>query len=294
MSGFLLTKGFISTSFNFSRFKIISYALALAVIIGAPIFIMIRGINFGVDFLGGTLVEVRSDKDIPEIRRDMEVLGYSVNSIYNDSENNIIIKVHVDDLDSFESVLKEKLSYLDVKRIDFVGPKLGVDMLVSGASGIVAAIIAMILYIAIRFNKLFGISMGITLIHDLVGVMLFYSITQYEFDASAVAAILTILGYSVNDSVVIFDRIRENSTRFYKMSLKNVIDKSLNETLSRTTITAITTLLACISLFIFGGPSLKGFAGAMTFGIVFGTYSSIFISAPLVLSLSTMRGNRDV
>ncbi|MDZ5761716.1 Protein-export membrane protein SecF [Candidatus Cyrtobacter comes] len=291
MNAFLISRGStLGLSFNFVKFRRLSYIFAIIVSLCVPICLFLRGVNFGIDFLGGVVVEARSDKDIKDIeyiRSDFEKLAYKLISIDVDSSNNLILRAHIGKIDKFEDELRKNFDYLKIDKIDFVGPKLGVDMLISAASGVLIAIIAMVVYISMRFTRRFGMSMGITLFHDLMGAILFYSVTQYEFNASSVAALLTILGYSVNDSVVIFDRIRENSARHYKMRFDNVVNLSLNETLSRTTITALTTLLSCVVLFVFGGASLQGFAGAMIFGVLFGTYSSIFISAPLVLTLST-------
>ena len=267
--------------------------LSVSLIILSILVLLFKGINLGVDFKGGTLIEIRSENskvDISEIRQSFIKMNLGdVNVKKFGKENDYLVKIEVKkstDEDFIQSINKKLSSDLgsviNFRRVESVGPKVSNELLKSGLLAISLSLAAMLLYIWIRFEWQFSVAAIIALLHDVIITVGIFSFLSYEINLSIVAAILTIVGYSMNDTVVIFDRIRENLRKYSKISISDISNQSTNETLSRTLITSVTTLLALFSIYIFGGAILKGFSFAMIIGVIVGTYSSIFVAAPIL------------
>ena len=267
--------------------------LSVSLIILSILVLLFKGINLGVDFKGGTLIEIRSENskvDISEIRQSFIKMNLGdVNVKKFGKENDYLVKIEVKkstDEDFIQSINKKLSSDLgsviNFRRVESVGPKVSNELLKSGLLAISLSLAAMLLYIWIRFEWQFSVAAIIALLHDVIITVGIFSFLSYEINLSIVAAILTIVGYSMNDTVVIFDRIRENLRKYSKSSISEISNISTNETLSRTLITSVTTLLALFSIYIFGGAILKGFSFAMIIGVIVGTYSSIFVATPIL------------
>ena len=277
----------------FKSFNIFSIVL----IIISILFLVIKGLNYGVDFKGGALIEIRSnDKNISisnirDVFNKMSLEGVSVKSFGN--EIDFIIKFQTDNLNSktFIKEIKNNVeksfgNSVDFRRVENVGPKVSSELLRSGIIAIGLSLFAMLVYIWVRFEWQFSVGAIYAIFHDVIITLGIFSVLSLEINLSIVAAILTIVGYSMNDTVVIYDRVRDNLKRFADIKIFDLTNISINETLSRTIITSITTLLALLSIFIFGGEILKGFSLAMILGVVFGTYSSIYIACPILVKLN--------
>jgi len=254
--------------------------------------------NLGIDFAGGTIIEISSSSmmDVSKINHELNSMNLGEVIIQNFGNNQLMIKFSnkTDDINTIQAI-KEKLLDIDkqikFEKVDFVGPQIGSELIKSGLFALLLSFFSIMIYIAIRFEWHFGVGILITLIHDSILSLCFLSITGLELNTTSIAALLTIIGYSVNDSVVIYDRIRENNKRHKTMKLKDIINLSINETLSRTVLTVVTTLIAVLALVFFGGETLRSFSLTVFFGIIFGTYSSIFISAPLLMALKKNKIN---
>jgi len=267
--------------------------LSLSLIILSLLVLFFKGLNLGVDFKGGTLIEIRTDNsnvNIGEIRQSFIKMNLGdVNVKKFGKENDFLVKIEVkksnDDnfIESINNNLSSDLgSEVNFRRVENVGPKVSNELLMSGLLAISLSLAAMLLYIWIRFEWQFSVGAIAALLHDVIITVGIFSILSYEINLSIVAAILTIVGYSMNDTVVIFDRIRENLKKYSKITISDISNQSTNETLSRTLITSVTTLLALFSIYFFGGAILKGFSFAMIIGVIVGTYSSIFVAAPIL------------
>jgi len=278
---------------NFSKhFKVANIISLLAVLISI-LFLFFKGLNYGVDFKGGTLLEIRiENKNIPiqDLRSSLDIpeLG-DVNVKQFGVVGDFLIKFekNANENDKFitdlKNVISKKInSAVNFRRVETVGPKVSSELLKQGVTAIILALGAMLFYIWIRFEWQFSLGAIIALIHDVIITLGIFSILSFEVNLSIVAAVLTIVGYSMNDTVVIFDRIRENLLKYSKIKTNEIADISVNETLSRTVITSLTTLLALFSIFILGGEILKGFSFAMILGVLIGTYSSIFVASPVL------------
>tara|TARA_B100001093_G_scaffold511878_1_gene580692 strand:- start:3228 stop:4136 length:909 start_codon:yes stop_codon:yes gene_type:complete len=293
---------------NFSNFFKTANLISLVVFFLSISFIFIKGLNFGIDFKGGTLIELRTiDKniDIKELRnllKDLTTGDVNVKEFGN--KGDFLIKIEQTDLkdDRFIPNLKKDIktkiqSEINFRRIENVGPKVSAELLQSGLIAISLSLIAMLFYIWIRFEWQFSVGSIVALVHDVVITIGIFSILSFEINLSIIAAVLTIVGYSMNDTVVIYDRIRENLFKYNRIKIEEIADLSINETLSRTIITSITTLLALFSIFILGGEILKGFSFAMILGVLIGTYSSIFVASPILkylkVSYSTMQKEEE-
>ncbi len=257
------------------------------------ILIYFKGLNYGIDFKGGTLFEVQfEDKNvkISSIRNVLNNLEIGDINVKNFGEEDIyLIKVEKSDEKKTEiiTLVKESLTKaisgdINFRRVEKVGPKVSSELLKSGITAISLALFAMLFYIWIRFEWQFSLGSIVALFHDVVITLGIFSFLSIEINLSIVAAVLTIVGYSMNDTVVIYDRIRENLNKYNKVNIDDISNISINETLSRTLITSVTTLLALFSIFILGGEILKGFSFAMILGVLVGTYSSIFIASPVL------------
>ena len=276
----------------FRAFNIISLILIL-ISVGS---IFYKGLNFGVDFKGGTLIELRVDNkeiSISEIREAFIKMNLGdVNVKRFGKEGDYLIKFEETESNNKNLVenIKDKLfKNLEVnfnfRRVENVGPKVSGELLKAGLIAISLSLAAMLFYIWIRFEWQFSLGAIIALVHDVIITIGFFSILEFEINLSIVAAVLTIVGYSMNDTVVIFDRVRENLKKYTSKKIDEISNISINETLSRTIITSLTTLLALLSIFFFGGTILHGFSFAMILGVIFGTYSSIFIANPILIKL---------
>jgi preprotein translocase subunit SecF len=280
---------------NFNKFYKLFNLISLSLVIISILLLSLKGLNFGVDFKGGTLIELRAnDKNInvTSLRqsfRSMNLGDFNVKKFGN--ENDFLIKIEKKDTsaDAIEIIKKELTttigSSFNFRRVENVGPKVSAELLKSGVIAIALSLAAMLFYIWIRFEWQFSLGAILALFHDVIITLGIFSLFNLEINLSIVAAVLTIVGYSMNDTVVIYDRVRENLRKFSDIKIYELTNISINETLSRTLITSVTTLLALVSIYLFGGEILKGFSLAMIMGVVFGTYSSIYIANPILVKL---------
>ncbi|RZO62207.1 MAG: protein translocase subunit SecF [Candidatus Pelagibacterales bacterium] len=283
----------IPSDINFNKHFKLFNIISIILIILSILTLLFKGLNYGVDFKGGTLIELRvQDKniDISTIRKSFSKMNLGdLNVKKFGNENDFLIKFEKRDSKNINFIenIKKKL-VLDIgnsfnfRRVENVGPKVSAELLKSGIIAILLSLSAMLIYIWLRFEWQFSLGAIFALMHDVIITLGFFSILSLEINLSIVAAVLTIVGYSMNDTVVIFDRVRENIKKYSSKKINEVTNISINETLSRTIITSLTTLLALLSIFIFGGEILKGFSLAMIFGVIFGTYSSIYIANPIL------------
>ena len=283
----------IPKDIKFSLFYKKLNILSIMLIFFSVSFLLFKGLNFGVDFKGGTLIEVRvesSNINIKDIRQSFLKMNLGDVTIKKfGQKNDYIVKIESKDSnneDFIKSINDELSSSLgsdvNFRRVESVGPKVSSELLRDGLLAISLSLAAMLFYIWIRFEWQFSLGAILALVHDVIITLGIFSLLSYEINLSIVAAILTIVGYSMNDTVVIFDRIRENLKKYSDIPINGLCDVSINETLSRTLITSATTLLALLSIFIFGGEILKGFSFAMIVGVIIGTYSSIFVASPIL------------
>jgi len=279
----------IKFSYLYKRINVLSFVLIVASIL----ILLIKGLNLGVDFKGGTLIEIRSENqntNIGEIRQSLLKMNLGDVSVKKfGKEKDYLAKIELTDKNNtnFIENIKEKLSSdlgsaVNFRRVENVGPKVSNELLNAGLLAISLSLAAMLFYIWIRFEWQFSLAAIIAIIHDVIITIGIFSFLSYEVNLSIVAAVLTIVGYSMNDTVVIFDRIRENLKKYSNISIMEISDISINETLSRTLITSVTTLLALFSIYFLGGAILKGFSFAMIIGVIIGTFSSIFVATPIL------------
>ena len=280
---------------NFNKFYKLFNFFSLSLVIISILLLFFKGLNFGVDFKGGTLIELRAnDKNInvTTLRQsfsNMNLGDFNVKKFGN--ENDFLIKIEKKDTsaNAIEIIKKELSSSIggsfNFRRVENVGPKVSAELLKSGVIAIALSLAAMLFYIWIRFEWQFSLGAITALFHDVIITLGLFSLFNLEINLSIVAAVLTIVGYSMNDTVVIYDRVRENLRKFSDIKIFELTNISINETLSRTIITSVTTLLALASIYLFGGEILKGFSLAMIMGVVFGTYSSIYIANPILVKL---------
>jgi len=277
----------------FSRYFKVANIFSLLAVIISVLFLIFKGLNYGVDFKGGTLLEIRIENkniQIQDLRRSLDIpeLGdVNVKQFGNVGDFLIKFEKNANENGKFITELKNIItkkinSSVNFRRVETVGPKVSSELLKQGVTAIILALGAMLFYIWIRFEWQFSLGAIIALIHDVIITLGIFSILSFEVNLSIVAAVLTIVGYSMNDTVVIFDRIRENLLKYSKIKTNEIADISVNETLSRTVITSLTTLLALFSIFILGGEILNGFSFAMILGVLIGTYSSIFVASPVL------------
>jgi len=282
----------ISKKFNFSKYFKIANLISLSLIIISLLLLLFKGLNYGVDFKGGTLLEIRIEQssiEIQDVRNSLKNkdLG-DVNVKQFGKKGDYLIKFEKTfENNNFIENLKKDITEtlktdVNFRRVENVGPKVSQELLRDGLTAIALALAAMLFYIWIRFEWQFSLGSIVALVHDVILTLGVFSALSIEVNLSIVAAVLTIVGYSMNDTVVIFDRIRENLLKFSRIGIGEISDISINETLSRTMITSLTTLLAVVSIFVLGGEILKGFSFAMILGVIVGTYSSIFIASPVL------------
>ena len=278
------------TNFNFSsKFKYANI-LSLILFVLSVILIFFKGLNYGIDFKGGTLIELRSNNieavSIRDILKGMDLGDINVKKF--GKKGDFLVKVEQKEnnnklIPEIKKKLSESLnSEINFRRVENVGPKVSAELLQSGIIAISLSLAAMLFYIWIRFEWQFSIGSIIALFHDVIITLGIFSLLSLEINLSIIAAVLTIVGYSMNDTVVIYDRIRENLGKYHQLDISIIANLSINETLSRTIITSVTTLLALFSIFILGGEILRGFSFAMILGVFIGTYSSIFVASPIL------------
>jgi len=280
---------------SFNNFYKIFNIFSVLLIIISLILLIFKGLNYGVDFKGGTLIEIQTNNNISisDLRSSFNKMNLGDVTVKKfGSQNDFVVKFEKKNLNeaNFIKNIKNKLSNsigndFEFRRVENVGPKVSSELLKSGIIAIGLSLAAMLIYIWIRFEWQFSLGAIAALFHDVIITLGFFSLFSLEINLSIVAAVLTIVGYSMNDTVVIFDRVRENLKKYSNIQIYDLTNISINETLSRTLITSITTLLALTSIYIFGGAILKGFSLAMILGVIFGTYSSIYIANPILVFL---------
>ena len=272
---------------NFFKYRFIAFGLSTVLLLMSVLLFFYKSLNLGIDFKGGIMIEAEFDTtpNISNLRQKIDNLNIGNSEIQEFGDPKIILfklesnsKEGQENNSIIEQFKKSIGENVDYRRIEFVGPKVGSELKMIAIKAILFSLIAMFIYIWFRFSGWqFGLGALIALFHDVISTLGFFSISQIEFNLASIAAILTIAGYSINDTVVVFDRIRENLVKS-ELELSNLLNKSINQTLSRTFMTSVTTLLALVALYIFGGEVIKGFVSAMIWGVVIGTYSSIFIA----------------
>jgi len=282
------------TNFDFLKYKKFFILVSASLVFFSFILIFSKGLNLGVDFKGGTTIEIRLEKkmDIKKIRNSLsksKINNFSVKEF--GTANDLLIytdnSISPSDIKNFlEKDLKEKIT---IRKIETVGPKVGSELIKSAIYSVLLCLIAIFLYLWFRFEWQFSLGGIVALFHDLIITVGVFALLGLQFDLSIIAALLTILGYSINDTVIIYDRIRENLKKDSSSELSILVNESLNNTLSRTLKTSGTTLLSIVAVLIFGGEVLRGFAFAITFGIIVGTYSSIYIASPIVMFFKIKR-----
>lgn len=294
-------------NFNFMALRYPAYVLSLALIVGSIFFMATQGLSFGIDFTGGTIIEIRAPEtpDLKMMRSDLNDLGLGSVSIQEfGAPEDLLIRLPGREATAEEqaktvALVKDELSAffkggeIDYRRVEFVGPQVGKELKLQGLYAVLFSLGGILVYIWFRFEWQYGMAAVVALIHDTLITIGLFALTQAEFNLSTVAAILTIAGYSINDTVVVFDRIRENLRKYKKKPLLDLFNMSTNEMLSRTLMTSFSTLIALVALYAFGGEVIRGFVFALIFGIVIGTYSSVFIAAPVLILLNVKRGLGD-
>ena len=288
-----------NTKINFVGYRRFSYPLSALLIVASIAVFLVQGLNFGIDFRGGVLIEIKTEgpADVVELRDRLGALGLGEVQVQEfGAPDDILIRVQQQDgseeeqaavIVQIKTALGDQVS--EYRRTEFVGPTVGGELIESAIWAVVLAIGAILVYIWFRFEWQFGVGAVIALTHDVITTIGLFALTQLEFNLATVAAILTIAGYSINDTVVIYDRVREELRRYKKMDISELLNLAANRTLSRTFMTSITTLIALIALAIFGGSIIRDFAFAMIWGVIIGTYSSVFVAVPVLLGLKMSR-----
>ena len=291
-----------NTKVPFSGLRKYAFALSALMVLGSFLSVAMMGLNFGIDFKGGIVIEIRTEgpADVSQLRGELGGLSLGDVSIQEFGEpNEVLIRVQRQEgeereqiaaIDKIKSTLGDSVEY---RRTEFVGPTVGAELIEAGIWAVVLALLSILVYVWFRFEWQFSLAAIAALVHDVVTTIGLFALIQHEFNLATVAAVLTIAGYSINDTVVIFDRVRENLRRYKTMELADLLDLSNNETLSRTVMTSGTTLLALFAIYFFGGPVLADFALALIWGIVVGTYSSLFVAVPLLLYTGVRRGGDE-
>jgi len=293
------------THLNFIGHRRKAFVVSMLLLLVAVASLAIRGLNLGIDFTGGTLVEVGYNQavSVGSVRSDLHGAGFNQAVVQTfGAPTDILVRVpSADGVNNSAAVSTAVLEALrngasenvqvTMRRVEFVGPQVGQELTVKGLQALAFALIGILIYVSLRFELRFAVGSVAALIHDVLLVLGVFSLTGMEFDLPVIAAILAVIGYSLNDTIVVFDRIRENLRKLRKEDTASVMNTSVNETLGRTVVTSTTTLLVLLSLFFLGGPVIHGFATALIAGVVVGTYSSVFVGAPLALVLGVTRSD---
>ncbi|MGC6472014.1 MAG: protein translocase subunit SecF [Parvibaculales bacterium] len=288
------------TNINFVKFRYMALALSALLMVASIGLFLGKGLNFGIDFKGGTLIEIgtQGPADLADLRSRLGSLDIGEVQIQEfGSADDVLIRVgekagvtdNSDNLSAVDKIRTELGAAVEFRRVEVVGPQISDELVTKGVRAVTIAIGLMLVYIWFRFEWQFSIGAIIALIHDIVLTIGIFSVLQLEFGLSIIAALLTIVGYSMNDTVVVYDRVRENLRKYKKMDLVELFNLSINNTLSRTVMTSLTTLLALFALYFLGGEVIRGFTFAMIWGVLVGTYSSIFIAGPVLLYLGVKR-----
>ena len=286
------------TNIDFLRWRRIAFTASLCLVLLSVGLMLFRGLNFGIDFRGGILMEVRAAEtvDIADMRTTLSGLGLGEVSLQEfGGPTDVLIRIQrqpgaeaeqIAAIDAVKDVLGDAVEY---RRTEFVGPTVGRELILAGTYAVLLSVLGILAYIWFRFEWHFGVCAVVALVHDVVSTIGLFSLIAHEFNLATVAALLTIAGYSINDTVVVFDRVRENLRRYKKMGLPELLNRSINESLTRTLLTSLTTLLALLALYIFGGAVIRDFAFALIWGVLIGTYSTMFLAVPLLLSFKLRR-----
>ena len=288
------------TEISFIPRRNLAMGLSVLLILGSIIAFFGNGLNFGIDFKGGTLIEASAEEavDIGALRDRLGGMQLGEVQIQEfGKETDVLIRIAEmdgatdtsNDLTAVQLVREELAEDFDIRRVEIVGPQVSAELIQTGLFAVLAAIASMLIYIWFRFEWQFSVGAVLALVHDVVLTIGIFALLQLDFNLSILAAILTIVGYSMNDTVVVYDRVRENLRKYKKMELGQLLDIAINETLSRTVMTSVTTLLALLALYTLGGEVIRGFTFAMIWGVIVGTYSSIFIASPLLMMLGVKR-----
>ncbi len=284
-----------NTHIRFLESKWLAFGLSVLAMLATVFLLATKGLNFGIDFTGGTVIELRTEQPVPlqtyrETLGDLQLGEIALQNIGSDKD--VMIRLQAFGTGEEQALAVEQVkntlegalnTAIDYRKVDVVGPVVGEELIQAGSLSLGLALIGIMIYIWIRFEWQFGLCAIAALFHDLLLTLGLYSLLQLEFNLTSIAAILTIIGYSINDSVVIFDRIRENLRKYKQEALESLLNRSINNTLSRTILTAGTTMAALLALVLLGGEVIYGFSVAVLFGVVIGTYSSIYIAAPLLI-----------
>ena len=294
------------TKLPFLQQRFIAFGISAVLILFSAYLFFGPGLNKGIDFEGGIMIEAgfETAPDLGDMRRSLGGLGLGQVSLQTfGAPDDILIRVQRQDGGAeAQKIAVERVKAqlvadngdgISYRRIEFVGPTVSAELVETAIQAVLVSVLAILIYIWLRFEWHYSVGAIAALVHDVILTIGMFAITGIEFNIASIAAILTIVGYSINDTVVVYDRIRENFRRYKKMDVKDLLDLSINETLSRTVMTSVTTLLALIALFVFGGEVIRGFATAMIFGVVVGTYSSIFVAAPILLQIGLTHHNEE-
>jgi len=288
----------VGTKINFLKFRKMAAVFSLFLCVASVGLFAAKGLNFGIDFRGGILLEIRTPgaADMSKLRASLGGLGLGEVQLQEFGQpTDVLIRIERQaggekaQLVAVEIAKKALGDEVNYRRTEFVGPKVGGELIEAGVTAVLLALGAMLVYIWFRFEWQFGVGAVIAILHDVLLTIGIFSLLGLEFNLSTVAAILTIAGYSINDTVVVYDRVRENLRKFKQMPLTELLNLSINATLSRTLLTSVTTLIALLTLYLFGGEVLRGFSFAMIWGVLVGTYSSIFIAVPLLVYMNLRR-----
>ena len=295
------------TNYDILRWRLPSLAIALALMVAALVLIPMKGFNFALDFTGGTVAELKFEKepDLERVRAALEGAGYSNPVVQTcGAANDLVVRLQPRDAEAGEAALQESAAAtggaladllgepgnsVTVVRSDFVGPQVGKELAENGVLAMFFVIVGFLVYITFRFEWKFAVAAIITTLHDVVLVVGWFALTQHEFDLIVLAGVLSVMGYSINDTIVVFDRVRENFRGLHHVSANEVLNRSINQTLSRTIITSVVAFLTVLALYLYGGASLEGMAEAQMLGIIIGTLSSIFVACPLLLLLGVQK-----
>lgn len=280
---------------NFMRHRHLAVLFSAFLLVGSTAMLAVNGLKLGIDFTGGTLVELgyANPPDLDGIRATLEASEFGDAVVqYFGSPKDVLVRLGASEELATDDVSTRVLDLLpdaEMRRIEFVGPQVGEELTEDGALAMLYALGGILMYVMLRFTFKFSLGAIAALIHDVLVVLGFFAVTQTEFDLPVLAALLAVIGYSLNDTIVVFDRIRENFRRIRKSTAQEVINRSLNQTFSRTLITSLTTLLVLVALFFLGGELIHAFATALIVGVVIGTYSSIFVASAAALALGVSR-----
>lgn len=281
------------TKYDFMGKRWIGFAISFAMVVASVFFIATHGFNWGIDFTGGVLMEIRTEEkaNLTQLRKILPEKKFGEVALQNfGSDRDVMIRLGLaegQDQAALIEQVKQEINKSNIKaeyrKIDYVGPTVGRELIVSGVTSLCLAMLGIMIYVWARFEWQFGVGGILALAHDLIFTLGFYAFSGFEFGLTAIAALLTILGYSINDSVVLFDRVREMRRKYKKMPAEELLNRSINLNLGRTLMTSVTVMLASLALVLVGGDVLRSFSGAILFGLIVGTYSSIYISVPILI-----------